>query len=273
MSDLNNQEKRKIERLFGMGSGYIFDFSNRTFAEFVEDHTSRNIYDEKYNYGSGSKANRLRGFWTEEPNHLTAKLLRALLEHGREVNAFRNDSPELLVACENIVARLEQGSEVADVDALTAAGESSDFETLAKAVRDAIDRKELVAGLDRLHTFTVKYVRTIALQRGVDVPRDKPLHSAFGEYVKRLRDGGHIESEMTLRILKSSISVLEAFNDVRNDRSLAHDNKLLGYDEAVLIFNNVAASVRFLKSLESRLSARATAVPDIYADFGDEVPF
>jgi len=29
---------------------------------------------------------------------------------------------------------------------------------------------------------------------------------------------------MGVRILKRSISVLEAFNDVRNNRSLAHDN-------------------------------------------------
>jgi hypothetical protein len=29
---------------------------------------------------------------------------------------------------------------------------------------------------------------------------------------------------MTVRILKTSISVMEAFNDVRNESSLAHDN-------------------------------------------------
>src|ERR1051325_8418637 len=62
------------------------------------------------------------------------------------------------------------------------------------------------------------------------------LHSLFGEYVKRLKEHGHLESEMTARILKSSISTLEAFNDVRNNQSLAHDNPILNYDEALLIF-------------------------------------
>ncbi len=33
MSDLSNIEKRSLERLFGMGGGYILDFSNRTFLE------------------------------------------------------------------------------------------------------------------------------------------------------------------------------------------------------------------------------------------------
>ena len=92
----------------------------------------------------------------------------------------------------------------------------------------------------------MKYVRTLCAQRGLTVIRDKPLHSLFGEYVKRLRDEGHIESEMAIRILKSSISTLEAFNDVRNNRSLAHDNQILDYNEALLIFNHVASSIRFL---------------------------
>jgi Abortive infection C-terminus len=110
-------------------------------------------------------------------------------------------------------------------------------------------------------------VRTLCSQRGIPVTRDKPLHSMFGEYVKRLRDGGHIESEMAVRILKSSISTLEAFNDVRNNRSLAHDNEILDYDEALLIFNHVASSIRFLRSLEARLQQEPAPVID------DDLPF
>ena len=92
---------------------------------------------------------------------------------------------------------------------------------MAKAVRDAIEKNEPELGLDRLHTFIIKYARTCCTRHGIRVTRDTPLHSIFGEYVKRLRDEGWVESEMGVRILKPSISVLEAFNDVRNNRSLA----------------------------------------------------
>ena len=127
-----------------------------------------------------------------------------------------------------------------ELDALSAISDERDFEVVAKAVRDAIERNQPEAALDRLHTFVIKYVRSLCAARGIDVPRDKPLHSLFGEYLKRLREAGLVESEMTSRILKSSISVLEAFNDVRNNRSLAHDNPILGYEEALLIFNHIA---------------------------------
>jgi|SRR5687768_15779281 hypothetical protein len=113
-----------------------------------------------------------------------------------------------------------------------------------KHVREVIEKNQPEAGLDRLHTFVIKYVRTICELRGIEVNRDKALHSIFGEYVKRLREAGHLESVMTERIIKSSISVLEAFNDVRNNQSLAHDNPILNYEESLLIFNHVASSIR-----------------------------
>ena len=65
MSDLTNAEKRKIERAFGMASGYVLNFSNRTFEEFILDSVGIEIYDEKYDYESGSKANRMRALWEE----------------------------------------------------------------------------------------------------------------------------------------------------------------------------------------------------------------
>jgi len=113
--------------------------------------------------------------------------------------------------------------------------------------------------LDRLHTFVIKYVRSLCERSGITITREKALHNLFGEYVKFLRETGCIDSEMTIRILKSSISTLEAFNDVRNNQSLAHDNPILNYEEALLIFNHVASSIRFLKSLEKRVPASFSA--------------
>ena len=49
---------------------------------------------------------------------------------------------------------------------------------------DSIEKNEPEAGLDRLHTFVMKLIRTLAEKRGVAIDRDKPLHSVFGEYVK-----------------------------------------------------------------------------------------
>ncbi|MDO8477814.1 MAG: abortive infection family protein [Candidatus Rokubacteria bacterium] len=226
MSDLTFIEKTKLERQFQMGSGYVLDFSNRTLAEFVAESTGRDIYDAKYDYASGSKANRLRAFWTQEPNYLVGKLTTDLLEYCRPP-AGDPDRDRLFEACIRIAARLGQSVPVDAIDAITPEGSERGFEVLARAVRDSIEKNEPEAGLDRLHTFVTKLIRTLSERRGLSTDRDKPLHSIFGEYVKALRGAGLIESEMTERILKSSISTMEAFNRVRNDSSFAHDNPTL----------------------------------------------
>jgi len=204
MADLSSIERRKLEGLFRMSGGYVLDFTDRTFSKFLEEHTRRDIDAAVYRERGTSKANRLRGFWAVEGNHLVGKVIQALILYGQ-----------------------------ADV-------------------REAIEKNLPEAALDRLHMFVIKYMRTLCEQRGVEVNRDKALHSIFGEYVKRLRDVGHLESLMTECILKSSNSVVEAFSDVRNNKSLAHDNPILNYEESLLIFNHVASSIRFIKSIEAR---------------------
>ena len=37
MNSLTHIEKQKLERELGMGSGYVLDFSNRTFEEFFRE--------------------------------------------------------------------------------------------------------------------------------------------------------------------------------------------------------------------------------------------
>lgn len=169
------------------------------------------------------------------------------------------DRARLFEECERIAARLMQDAPVADLDAITPEGTERNFEMLARAVRDAIEKNEPEAGLDRLHTYVTKLVRKLAEKRGVTVDRDKPLHSVFGEYVKVLRAASLIHSMMTERILKSSLSLLEEFNRVRNEASLAHDNPTLNYDESLLIFNHVCSSVRFIRALERGAETRPTS--------------
>lgn len=271
MSDLSFIEKTNLEKLFQMGGGYVLDFSNRTLAEFVVESTGREIYDSKYDYASGSKANRIRAFWSQEPNYLVGKLLKDLLEYCRPAGGDP-DRDRLFEECERIASRLLQGAPVEALEAITPEGTERGFEALARAVRDSIERNEPEAGLDRLHTFVTKLIRTLSERRGVKIERDKPLHSIFGECVKALRAAGLIESEMTERILKSSISTMEAFNRIRNEGSFAHDNPTLNYDESLLIFNHVCSAVRFIRALESRGKKARSATPS-GEPIGDDIPF
>lgn len=255
MADLNFIEKSKFESLFGMKSGYVLDFSDRTFQEFIVESIGIDIYDAKYNYRSGSKANRLRGFWTNESNYLVGKLLDSLLQYWlsrvQSGNINYDQSDEIAFKdCEKIVEKLKRETPVDNIDALQPNNEDKDFSLLSKSIKASIENNEPEVALDRLHTFVVKYIREICNKHSIIFNKETPLHSLFGGYVKYLVENNKIESKMTELILKSSISVLESFNDIRNNKSLAHDNPILNYNESVLIFNDVSNVIKFIESLE-----------------------
>lgn len=104
MSSLTYLEKRQFEDLLGMGSGYVIDFSNRTFQEFFEDAVQINIYDPRYARNGSSKANHLRAFWEIEDDFKVGKALSGLLEIWYHNNKGGTDSN--LVACQRVVNRL-----------------------------------------------------------------------------------------------------------------------------------------------------------------------
>ncbi len=257
MSNLSSIEKLKLERLFEMDSGYVLDFSNRTFEEFILDNIGVDIYADKYDYASGSKANRLRAFWTKESNYLVSKLILNLLEYWKTQNLLNaydisQTDQALFDECEKIVERLKQDSAVENIETLQSYSDDKDFSLLAKSIREGIQRNEPEAELDRLHTYVVKYVRLLCDKHGITYNKKIPLHGLFGGYVKHLRQNNLIEAEMTERILKSSIAIMESFNKVRNNQSLAHDNPILNYHESLLIFNHVANSIKFIEAIESK---------------------
>lgn len=274
MSDLTSIEKLKLERLFEMGGGYVLGFSNRTFEEFVLENIGVNIYSDKYDYSSGSKANRLRQFWNVEENYIVGRLLEKLLERWRFLNLLSDShpTPKLYNECESIVRRLLDGSAIDLLGAIAPFSDQREVSLLENQIRTNLLNNEPVAALDRLHTYVFKFIRKICDQYGIQYDEDTPLHGLYGQYVKHLAKNGVIESEMTQRILKSFIGLLEHFNHVRNRESLAHDNTVVNHKESELIVSAVLLIIKFIRSIEEELSGGSSTENDKEIEL-DDIPF
>lgn len=85
MSTLTNIDKLKLEKIFqsASGAGYILDFSDRTFQDFVLTSTGKGIGSETYAVNGVSKANRLRTFWSIESDPIVGKLTAEMLEYWK----------------------------------------------------------------------------------------------------------------------------------------------------------------------------------------------
>lgn len=84
MSSLKKTDQNKLEKLLRMGTGYVSNFSDRTFGEFFLEEMEVNIHDVRYTSNGTSKANKLREFWRLEPDGIVAKCISALIHREEE---------------------------------------------------------------------------------------------------------------------------------------------------------------------------------------------
>lgn len=254
MANLTYEDKIYLEKYLQMEGGYVLDFSNNSLRQFVNDNVRLDIYDNKYDKYGDSKARRIRAIWDVESDYLIGKLLKSFISYYKAkqiVNTYNfNASKDLEQSCEKIVERLLREEVSSHTDLITPLYDESDFSKLATNIKEYIEKNEPELALDRLHTFYVKFIRGICTRHQIVYTNSESLNAIFGKYIKHLESLNIIESDMTIAILKYSINLLEKYNDVRNNKSFAHDNKLLNYKESLYIFDTLARLKGFIDSIE-----------------------
>src|SRR5690606_21961293 len=141
-----------IEKFLDMGSGYVSNFSDRTFREFISEVCYIDIDDPKYHYASNSKANRFRQFMKVEDDYTVGKVLHELFNHHLEQlkeQGTRTWLPleddeyekkeQIYKECLKISERLK-GNIVADLNAIQPNIDDLDFKKLSESIRDSIDK-------------------------------------------------------------------------------------------------------------------------------------
>jgi len=237
-----------------MHSGYVLDFSDRTMSEWFEDELRIDIDDKRYHRRGTSKANRLRTFVEAEPANLVAQMLRALWAH-RERSGFSpyGVEPEQVerhkATLFDLIHKLEGAHATPVTDSLVTFKRDETLEELVQAIRRDASAGKPQAALDRLHTYSMKKFAFLLDQRGTPADREEPLHSRVGRYVK-LVDAEKPLRPISKQIMKNCIGIFQAYNDVRNNASFAHDNVLPDEAEARFIFETVISMLRFVRSID-----------------------
>lgn len=236
MVALKRSDMRILDDAFGMHEGYVLNFSDRTFTEFFEAEFRIDIDQQKYRFNGSSKAKRLRAFVEIEDEYTVSRVARALWAHREQLPRYQEPSAENNAAKARFFAlleRIEGGGAIPRMDAIDKFARDETLEELVAAIDRDIAANKPAAALDRLHTYCMKKFAHLLQERGVTFDKNDPLQSRVGKYVRALENGRELR-EITRRIVKSSISVFEAFNDIRNNESFAHDNDLVDQAEARL---------------------------------------
>ena len=78
MGKIGSIDMMFLDDVFGMGGGYVLNFSDRTFSEFFREELQIDIDDPLYARNGGSKAKRLRCFLQTVDKPTVARALKAL---------------------------------------------------------------------------------------------------------------------------------------------------------------------------------------------------
>lgn len=86
MANIKQTDKLLLENLFKMENGYVLEFSNPSFQDFIFNVCKIDIYDSKYAVHGDSKAKRLRMFWQIESDETVGRLINEMLAHLKTKN-------------------------------------------------------------------------------------------------------------------------------------------------------------------------------------------
>ncbi len=235
MSTLRSLEKRKIEDLFNMQSGYVISgnaLSNRTFAEFFQDVLGIDIYSGKYSGKGDSKANHLRAFWEIEPDHIVGEALAGLIE----IWVYENPRPwdgttsALFQSCESIVTRLKAAPSDPAIHHIKNVAVTFDAKHLAQQIQrmeKAIESDPPLA-LGTAKELVETCCRTILRERGMPVTGSPDLPSLTKAVLKELKlvpesVPEHAKgSDIIKRLLSNLGSVCQCMAELRNLYGTGH---------------------------------------------------
>lgn len=141
MSSLNRRDKQVLEEFLGMDSGYVLNFSDRTFGEFVYEAVDIEIHSEKYTIHGSSKAKKLRAFWEIESDYIVGRLLNAMIDEAEDTTRERTEEDKKLAnRCREIASRLLAGGP--SLDDLKQKAQSLNANHLAEQIRRMEDSVE-----------------------------------------------------------------------------------------------------------------------------------
>ena len=171
-----------------MSSGYVLDFSDRTFGAFVSEAVGVDIHSERYATDGTSKANRLRAFWRLESSYQVGGLLLALVEYSGSLCAEQTpENKELARRCREIATRLLAGGPT--LDPIKEQAKALNANYLAEQVRrlEASVESDPSLAIGTAKELIETCCRTILAERGKPVSGTPDVSTLTKETLRELK--------------------------------------------------------------------------------------
>lgn len=234
MASIKRSEMRFIDEVFDMGSGYVLDFSNRTFAEFFEDEFGINIYNDKYQTRGTSKANHLRSLLDVEDGYLAGRVLRKLWDHRTQTLVAQEPARALPEPVQGklfeLICRIEAGFAPPMLGSLSEAADTFDFDTVTRDLDRALTgaKEDPEDAITAACSTVESMCRSILIELGEPLPEKKDIKGLFSAVRRPLglstdrTDIDPLIADDVRKVLSGLTTVIEGIGALRTHGGDAH---------------------------------------------------
>lgn len=249
MSDLKPADiqelMRYIRKKTKKGPGYVWDFNDLTFREFVNGATGCNIDDKKYKTNGTSKEKRLREILTIEENSKVKLLLEELLDYGTRRKFLLSTHIKNMNKIINNLKKYEKNIEINE----NTIKNKNEERILLKEIKDKISRGQYEFAIDRLHTL-LKYKYEAIFKSIKKDLKGETLDAISGELNNILRANNVFKESTTFSILSATKKIMKDFDDARNNKTYAHANTIMEKNEAEFLCTYMVYYYNFICKID-----------------------
>lgn len=249
MSDLKSSDIQEIMRYIRKkttkGPGYVWDFNDITFQEFIEGCTGCDIDEEKYKGKGTSKEKRFRQFLIIEENSRVILLLEEIVDYGIRRNLLlKTYVPKI----NKIIKELKKYEKTIEIKESTIKNKKEE-EILLKEIKEKISKFQYEFAIDRLHTL-LKYKYEAIFKSINREIKGETLDAISGELNNILRINNVFKEKTTFSILSATKKIMKDFDDARNNKTYAHANTIMEKNEAEFLCTYLIYYYNFISKID-----------------------
>ena len=249
MTKLSTGELKVFTNILIQG-GYILDLNNAEFRQIILSAVGIDVYEDEYSskvleeMGSSSKGKTLTYFCHHESDANVLKVLGELIDYAENMDDDRYE-----IDLNKINKAKEILNKYKNPDLIVGDTTEEKIDNLIKDINQSITNGKPEFALDRLHTLMKNYFKGLCSEHEIEYEDRDPLDHLVKRYSKFINK--RLESKFSKTILNQAGTNFKKFNDIRNNKSYAHDNEILNRAESLLIYRNIVAIYEFIKTIEN----------------------
>lgn len=183
MANFKSTEMRFLDSIFGMGDGYVLDFSNRTMDDFFLEELEIDISHEMFSTDGTSKARRVRCLLQSADHSTVARVLEALWK-------YRQSMREETKAEETVVNA--EGRFLSVLESIRSPGQHAEVVRNPFSAAAVIDQGQVLDAL-RQHLYDLR-----------DLPPQKRGYE-FEGFLKELFDSSKLQARSPFSLVGEQI--------------------------------------------------------------------